>query len=80
MGEKGGVAGMGVGEVRRTSKQTKTSKKSGSLLLRWWVGREVKGGLGSQEALYRGVASQSPPRLCTVQTPDNYNSQREGRR
>ena len=54
VGEKGGqwwgTKSLGAGAGRRTSKQTakkkkkKKSKKILTLNLRWWVGREVRGG------------------------------------
>lgn len=41
-----GTKSLGAGAERRTSKQTakKMSKKIFSLLLRWWVGKEMRGG------------------------------------
>lgn len=77
--DSGGVekAGNGAGWGGRTRKQNKTGRKSISLPLGSWVGR-VAWGEGARKLCTEGLppAHTHTPRICTVQTPDNYNSQR----
>lgn len=77
--DSGGVgkAGSGLGWRGRTRKQNKTGRKSISLPLGWSVGR-VAWGKGPGSSVQRDCppAHTHTPRICTVQTPDNYNSQR----
>jgi hypothetical protein len=79
---KGGSGG-GIEKAERggTRKQNKTGRKSISLPLRCWVGREAegRGGEGARKLYTEGspLAHTHTPRICTVQTPDNYNSQRK---
>lgn len=67
----------GAGWGGRTRKQNKTGRKSVSLPLGWWVGRAAWGE-GARKLCTEGLppAHTQTPRICTVQTPDNYNSQR----